>query len=356
AMKQSQLEENYSKFSARKIIFIIGALIVLAVVIPVSASWGAASVPIGDVLRSIGAKVLPFLEIESVDFADTVVWDLRLPRIVMAIIGGAGLALAGATMQGILRNPLASPFTLGISAAAGFGAALAIVLGAGVTGGPGDESLIVSNAFVFALIAAFLVFMLARLRGLTPVTLILAGIAVMYLFSALTSSLQYIGTAEEVHSVVFWIMGSLTASSWSKVLVVAIIFFVCLPLLIKYSWDLNAMAAGDETATALGTNIRKVRAICMVLATLITASVVAFNGVIGFICLVSPHITRMIIGGDHRYLMPASCIVGGILLLIADTLARTMFQPSELPIGIMTAFIGVPFFIYLILITRKEYF
>ncbi len=353
-MQGEQLEEHYARFSARKTIFIAGSLVALVLLIPATTSWGAAALPIGEVVRAITARILPFLGLGSSQFADTIVWDLRLPRVAMAVVGGAGFALAGTTMQGIMRNPLVSPYTLGISAAAGFGAALAIILGAGFAGG--GETLLIINSFVFALIAASLVFFLARLRGITPETLILAGIAIMYLFSALISALQYAGTSEEVHAVVFWLLGSLTGVTWMKVLIVAAIFVLSFPFLLRYSWDINAMAAGDETALALGTNTKKVRAVCMTLASLVTASIVCFNGIIGFVCLVSPHITRMIIGGDYRYLLPASCLVGAILLLLADTLARTIFQPSELPIGILTAFIGVPFFVYLLVTRRREYF
>lgn len=349
-----ELEERYAKLSSRKIFLVICSLAVLAALIPIAASVGTASLPIIDVFRAIAARIFPFLRLGTSQFADTIVWDLRLPRVAMAIIAGSGFALSGSVMQGVMRNPLVSPFTLGISAAAGFGAALAIVLGVGVAGG--GESLLISNAFIFALLAVFMVFSLAKLRRMTPESLILAGIAAMYLFSALTSSLQYIAATEEVNRVVFWLLGSLAGSTWKNVLFVTIIFFVSLPILIKYSWDLNAMAAGDETATALGTNIKRARLICLTTATLITASIVCFNGVIGFICLVSPHIARMIVGSDHRFLLPASCIGGAILLLVSDTLARIAFQPSEIPIGIMTAFIGVPFFFYLILTRRREYF
>lgn len=353
-MHSIRLEERYARLSARKILLVICSLAVLVALIPVAASVGAASLPIVDVFRAIAARIFPFLNLGINQSADTIVWDLRLPRIAMAIIAGGGLALSGTVIQGVMRNPLASPFTLGISAAAGFGAALAIIFGVGVSGS--GESLLISNAFIFALLATFVVFSLAKLRRMTPEALILAGIAVMYLFSALTSSLQYIGTTEQVNSVVFWLLGSLAASTWKNVLFVTFIFFVSLPVLIKYSWDLNAMAAGDETAIALGTNTKRARLICLMTATLITASVVCFNGVIGFICLVSPHIARMIVGSDHRFLLPISCIGGAILLLISDTLARIAFQPSEIPIGIMTAFIGVPFFVYLILTRRRGYF
>jgi iron complex transport system permease protein len=285
---------------------------------------------------------------------DTIVWDIRLPRIVMGIIAGAGLAISGATMQGIMRNPLVSPFTIGLSSAAAFGASVAIVLGAGMVGT--QKYLIVTNAFVFSLLAAFLVYSLARLRGMRPETLVLSGIALNYFFSSGTSLLQYIASEEESHAVVHWLFGTLTGISWENILIVTILMCCCIPVLIKYSWDLNALVAGDDLATTLGVNTRRVRAICMILSTLITAGIICFTGIIGFVCLVAPHITRMIIGADHRFLLPCSCILGSIMLLGADTIGRTAFQPTVIPVGIVVSVIGVPFFIYLIMRTRREYF
>lgn len=255
-------------------------------------------------------------------------------------------------MQGILKNPLASPFTLGIASAAGFGAALAIVLGAGFVGG---EYLIIFNAFIFTLLASLSVYGLAKYKGITPETMILAGIAIMYLFSAMTSFLQYIGQAEQVQEVVFWMMGSLGRSSWDKVWVVTAVIAACFPYLLLKSWDINALGAGDETAKSLGVDVEKTRVICMVLVSLITASVICFTGTIGFIGLVAPHITRMVIGGDHRFLLPASALVGGLLLLAADTVARTIMAPVILPVGIMTSFLGVPFFVYLFMRRKKQF-
>jgi iron complex transport system permease protein len=255
-------------------------------------------------------------------------------------------------MQGILKNPLASEFTLGVSSAAGFGAALAIVLGAGFVGG---EYLVIGNAFIFTLIASFTVYGLAKYKGITPETLILAGIAIMYLFSAMTSFLQYVGHAEQVQEVVFWMMGSLGKSSWEKAGIISAILAVCLPYLIIKSWDINAMGAGDETAKSLGVNVERTRVISMVLVSLITASIICFTGTIGFVGLVAPHITRMVIGGDHRFLLPGSALVGALLLLGADTLARTILAPVILPVGIMTSFLGVPFFVYLFMKRRKVF-
>ncbi len=349
-----EAKEVYAKLTARKVLFIVVGLGGLAALVLVSTSLGSADLGVSSVASAIAARIFPFLNLEVSSKVDVIVWDIRLPRIVLGIVAGAGLAISGAAMQGIMRNPLVSPFTVGISSAAGFGASVAIIFGAGVVGV--QKYLVISNAFVFALLAAFLVYSLARIRGMRPETLILAGIALMYFFSAATSLLQYIASQEELHAVVHWLFGSLTGASWENIMVVSIIFACCLPFLIKYSWDLNALVAGDDVATTLGVNTRRVRTVCMALATLITAGIICFTGIIGFVCLVAPHITRMIIGADHRFLLPCSCILGGLLLLGADTIGRTAFQPTTIPVGIVISIIGVPFFVYLLLRTRKEYF
>jgi iron complex transport system permease protein len=205
------------------------------------------------------------------------------------------------------------------------------------------------------LLASFTVYGLAKYKGITPETMILAGIAIMYLFQAMTSFLQYVGRSEQVQEVVFWMMGSLGRSSWNRVAIVFAVIAICFPYLWLKSWDINAMGAGDETATSLGVNVERTRVISLFLVSIITASVVCFTGTIGFIGLVAPHIARMVIGGDHRFLLPASALVGGLLLLGADTLARTILAPVILPVGIMTAFLGIPFFIYLFMRRNREF-
>ena len=349
--KKLLMKEEYQRFVGRKALFLGFLLLGIIFLAGVAATLGSANISVLDVYTAILARFFPG-QFQSNWFSDTIVWGLRLHRILLSVVAGMGLAIAGAVMQGILKNPLASPFTLGISSAASFGAALAIVLGAGFAGG---EWLIIGNAFVFTLLASMTVYGLAKYKGITPETMILAGIAIMYLFQAMTSFLQYVGHAEQVQEVVFWMMGSMGRSSWDKVWIVSAVIAICFPYLLLKSWDINALGAGDETATSLGVNVEKTRVICMMAVSLITASVICFTGTIGFIGLVSPHITRMVIGGDHRFLLPASALVGGLLLLAADTAARTILAPVILPVGIMTAFLGVPFFVYLFMRRKKEF-
>ena len=349
--KRIRMKEEYQRFVSRKALFLTLLLLAIILLAGVAATLGSANISVWDVYLAILARFFP-AHFQSDWFSDTIVWGLRLHRILLSIVSGIGLAIAGAVMQGILKNPLASPFTLGISSAASFGAALAIVLGAGFAGG---EWLIVGNAFVFTLLASMTVYGLAKYKGITPETMILAGIAIMYLFQAMTSFLQYIGQSEQVAEVVFWMMGSMGRSSWDKVWIVSAVIALCFPYLLLKSWDINALGAGDETASSLGVNVEKTRVISMFLVSLITASVICFTGTIGFIGLVSPHIARMVIGGDHRHLLPASALVGGLTLLAADTAARTILAPVIMPVGIMTAFLGVPFFIYLFMRRKKEF-
>ncbi len=345
------MREEYQRFVSRKALFLILLLLGIVLLAGVAATLGSANISVRDVYLAILARFFP-AHFQSDWFSDTIVWGLRLHRIMLSIVAGMGLAIAGAVMQGILKNPLASPFTLGISSAASFGAALAIVLGAGLVGG---EWLIIGNAFIFTLLASMTVYGLAKYKGITSETMILAGIAIMYLFQAMTSFLQYLGQSEQVAEVVFWMMGSLGRSSWEKVAIVSFIITLCFPYLLLKSWDINALGAGDETATSLGVNVERTRVLCMMAVSLITAGVICFTGTIGFIGLVSPHITRMVIGGDHRFLLPASALVGGLLLLAADTAARTILAPVIMPVGIMTAFLGVPFFVYLFMKRKKEF-
>ncbi|MCF7635294.1 MAG: iron ABC transporter permease [Dehalococcoides mccartyi] len=332
---------------------LLGLLLLAAV--PVCTMFGAAQISLADITRAILERIAPFLDIHPSELARYIVWDVRLPRVLMAVVAGAGLAISGAAMQGALRNPLVSPYTMGVSSAAGFGAALAMVLGAGLSG-MAEEGMVISNAFFFGLLAALMAYALSRLRSVSPESIILAGIAIMFFFSAGTSLLQYLASDDKLRDVVFWLMGNLGKTGWTELFIIGGLSLLALPFLWKFSWDLNTLSTGDESARSLGTNVNRVRLICMAIATLVTAGIVSFCGIIGFICLVAPHITRMVIGADHRFLLPASALTGSLLLLVADTFARNIIQPTELPIGILTSLIGVPFFVYLLLTRKKEYF
>ncbi|RLE08142.1 iron ABC transporter permease [Candidatus Aerophobetes bacterium] len=349
---KAEAQQLYLGLTKRKTIFIIFLSLLIVVITIIAANLGAASLGIKEVISAIFSKIFPAYS-RPEESAFTIIWELRLPRIFMSIVVGMGLAVAGTVMQGVLKNPLASPYTLGIASAAGFGAALAIISGIGFFGT--SYLWIATNAFLFALLSSFLVLGLAKLKKASPETLILAGVAMMFLFSAMVSFLQYTGTTENVTAVVFWLMGDLSKASWLKVGVVALIVSGTFPLLMRYAWDFNALTFGDETAKSLGIDVEKVRLVGLVLSSLLTAGTICFVGTIGFIGLASPHISRMIIGGDHRFLLPTSCLMGAVLLLAADTAARTIFSPLILPIGILTSFLGVPLFVWLIIKRRKEY-
>jgi iron complex transport system permease protein len=345
-MSETTIRSGYAKRTHTRILIIGGLFALLILLTGVAATLGSYPISVIEVFETIlGGR-------GADSDISTIVWNYRLPRILMGVLAGAALGLAGAMMQGILRNPLASPFTLGIASAASFGASLAIILGAGFAAG---GSLIIGNAFLFTLIAAAAVYGLAQIRGITPETMIMAGIAIMYLFSALTSFLQYLGDSEDVNAVVFWMFGSLGRSTWETVSVVAILVGALFPLFLLSARSLNTLAAGDEAAKSLGVPVEHIRIGGMAGASLLTAGAICFTGTIGFIGLVAPHITRMILGGDHRLLLPGTAVVGAPVLLGADSSRRTIMAPQILPVGLTTAFLGVPFFIFLFLSRRRNY-
>jgi len=349
--KGAEIKQQYKKFAGRRVIFILALIPVIFLLIGVALSLGTADVSPGDAYSAIFHKFFPD-HFEATWLAEVCVWKLRLPRILMGLLAGIGLGAAGCTMQGVLRNPLADPYMLGIASSAGFGASLAILFGTGILEG---QWLVIGNAFIFALLCSAIILGLSSRKGSTPETMILVGIAMMFLFTAMTTLLQYFAEAEAVKAAVFWMVGDLGKSSWEKLAIVAVVTAICIPLLIWKSWDLNIMGAGDESAKSLGVRVERTRIITMVVASLLVASIVCFTGTIGFVGLVSPHLCRMVIGGDNRFLLPASGLVGAVLLLVSDTVARTVMSPVILPVGVVTAFLGVPLFVYLIMRRRREY-
>jgi iron complex transport system permease protein len=351
----SEIKKLYAKGKNRKVLAILSIFIALLVTIVISVSLGAGSPRLNEALNVILDKVFPSLGFDpGSEITQLIILELRLPRIALAIIAGAGLAASGAVMQGVLRNPLVSSFILGISSAAGFGAALAIVFGVGLLA-QYSNYLTVVNAFIFSFLAMLLVLGIARIRGITSETVILAGVAVGFLFSALLSLIQFVAPEHEaVRAVVFWLLGSFQKASWENVLITIPIVLFTILLMMRQSWDLNVMSLGEDVATSLGVNSSRVLLTSMVLGTLATATIISFTGVIGFICLISPHLARMLIGSDHRFLLPCCIVIGACLLLASDTVARTVMPPVEFPVGIITSLLGVPFFVYILLSRRRQ--
>ncbi len=354
-MKRERLTANtlnnttmYHKYTARKkvVISLLFLLIVIASLFAINA--GSTSLNPLQVIQAILGK--------GNDVSDIVIWQIRLPRVLAAIIAGAGLSVAGCVMQNNLRNPLASPSTLGISNAAAFGANMAIILfGAGSIQSTGTDAVMINNpylvtasAFIWAMAGTVIILFLAKFRGFSPEAMVLAGVALSSLFSAGTILIQYFAQDVQIAAAVFWTFGDLGRAAWNEVFILAgIVGFSFIYFMLR-RWEYNALDSGEETAKSLGVHVENIRMVGMFIASLITAVAVSFLGIIGFIGLVGPQIMRRIIGEDHRYLIPASALAGSLLLLVSDTLARTMVAPVVLPVGAITSFFGAPLFLYLL--------
>jgi iron complex transport system permease protein len=328
--------------SKKKLIILI--LIPLALFF-ISLFWGRYSMSPWEVLQILGAKIFGFQH-NLPDTLETIVINVRLPRAILAMLVGSGLAISGASFQGIFSNPLVSPDILGVTAAAGFGAAVAILMG-------GNASGIQISAFTFGVIGVGMAYLISRIYKTTPtLMLVLAGVIVAALFGALTSATKFIAdTDSKLPAITFWLMGSLSSTTWNEVIraVVPIVAGTTGLLLIR--WRLNLLAMGDIEARSLGVRTELLKAIIIVCTTLVCAASVCVAGVIGWIGLIIPHIARMIVGPDHRVLLPASMAIGAAYLLLIDDIARTI-TAAEIPLGILTAVIGAPFFAYLLRKTK----
>jgi iron complex transport system permease protein len=325
---------------------LLAALLGCAIVI--STAMGYLQMPAGDVIKILIAKIFGKLNlIEGMDkIFPVIVFEVRLPRILSAAIVGAGLAISGVVFQGILLNPLADPYTLGISAGAAFGASLAILLNIGFMGA--------SSVPLFAFIGAvatllFVMYLSASGGGVSSTNLILAGIIVAAILSAGISFLKYMAD-EQVSVIIFWLMGSFGSKTWTDVALVFLFVGCGFLIFMFFARDLNLMSLGDRTASSLGVDTQKVTLLLLVTASMIAAVCVSISGIIGFVGLLVPHMVRLITGPDNRRLIPISLLAGAILLLTADTITRAVL-PSEIPIGVLTAIIGGPFFCY---IFRKQ--
>lgn len=336
--------------------FFIAGILLLIMVIIFATNFGVANISFRQTTMIMMSKLPIINKLASLKGIDEtsqiIILSLRLPRILLAALVGAGLSVVGTSFQGIFKNPMADPYILGISSGAALGATLTIAFGAGITFL--GLSFITVNAFVGAILTTFIVYNIARVGSKIPsVTLLLAGVATSYLLSAIIS-LVMIFKREEIEKIVMWTMGSLSTASWDQVGILIIVVIPSIAVIYFFSKDLNIMLLGEDSARNLGVEVEKVKKIILVISTFMVAGVVSFSGIIGFVGLIIPHTIRMLLGSDHKIVIPFSALGGAIFLIICDTLARAIIPPSEIPVGIVTSMFGVPFFLYLLYKTKKK--
>lgn len=282
---------------------------------------------------------------------DPIVRGLRLPMALMALVVGAALGAGGAQMQTILNNPMASPYTLGMAAAAGFGAALVLAVG-----GLGLPAMIAVplGAFTFSMLAALFLFALASMRRMSTETIILGGIALLFLFQSMLSLIQFLSSPELSQQILFWLFGSLSKATWPMLTLTGIVTILCCIILMADSWKLTALRMGEMRAASLGVNVRFLRMKILIIVAIMTATATSFVGVIGFIGLVAPHIARLTVGEDQRYFLPMSVISGALMLSTASVVSKSIIPGALFPVGIVTAIVGVPFLLWLIFASKRQ--
>lgn len=314
-----------------------------------------ANLVIGPIQLSISEIISSlFLLDQGNSVSRIVIWEYRLPWTLMALVVGGALGLTGLQMQTILNNPLASSYTLGVSAGAGFGAALAYVLGVKITLNVPAEFIVPLNAFAFAFLTCVLIIAIGRIRGFTSETIVLAGIAISSLFQSLLALLEYYASEEVLQALVFWLFGSLTKSSIFKAQIVFVILALTTLLLLMKSWKITTLRLGDEKAKTLGVNTEKLRLEILVYVSLLTAVAVCFVGIIGFVGLVAPHVARILLGEDQRFLIVGSMLCGATILSAGGIASKTITSGAIFPIGIITSILGIPFFLFLVIRGKKS--
>lgn len=310
---------------------------------------------------SIGPGNYPFSQIwQTIWHPDSngialnvIVHDYRLPIALMALLVGAMLATAGSQMQTLLNNPLAEPFTLGVASAASFGAALAIIYGDRMGSGLVQHLFVSGSAFGFSLLTCVLLLLLTRMKGLGQQSIVLFGIAIYFVFNALLALMQYNANETQLQQIVFWMMGSLTRADHTKLMISAIALFVVMSITLRFSWQLTALRLGESTALSMGVNIKRLQIVMLVMISLLSGLSVAFVGAVGFVGLVGPHIARLLIGEDQRFFIPLSALLGAFMLSVASIVSKVITPGILYPIGMITALIGVPMFISIILSSKR---
>ena len=350
-MKNTDSLAEYTSHTRRNTFVMIFLGVVMITVAISTLKLNIGSISFSELVRILFDKNNP-----ANDRADVVlIWNLYLPRIACGILAGFGLGIAGAVMQCVLRNPLGSPYTLGLSNAAAFGASIGIVLGGGAVIGQSAAAINYSNpyfiaacAFLWAMIATGIIIALVKFTSVSAETMVLAGVAISSIFSAGISAMQYIFNDTALSLIVFWQFGSLGKAGWNELAIIAAVVIAVSVFFLWKRWDFNALDNGADVAQSLGVNVDALRLGTLLLSALMTAVVVSFMGVIAFIGLLGPHMVRLALGNDHRYVLPGSMMVGAIILLISDCVGQTLL-PFVLPVGIITSFLGGPLFLYLLI-------
>ncbi len=360
---EDTFEGKYEASIRKKVLLIISLIFISIIALMLGICLGAVDIPFIDLIRVFFHPILPdFVAEPSQYYYSDFVFKSRMPRVVLVALTGFSLGVAGMIMQGLLRNPLVSPFTLGLSTAAAFGAALSILFGPILFGGfygysiiftdsvkfYGKDVITVIFAFALSMASIGIVLLLARGRDVTRSTVILSGVVISYLFQAGIMATKYFSDDDQLREITLWIMGTFTGTSWGEVLILIPIIIACSLYLIRTSLDINALSAGDDVATNLGVDVPKLRRNGLIVCTLMTAACLSFTGVIGFVGLMAPHICRMIIGNDARYLLPAAGLMGVAILAVSDLFCRLIIRPGELPVGIVLYVIGGIFFVWMI--------
>lgn len=339
---------DYRLSELKKLLFTICCVVGAALVAGLSITYGVSNISFTQCYEIIWQHITGNIQDKTLDY---IVVHERLVRIVAALVTGAGLAIAGCVMQSVMKNPLADPYTTGISSGAGFGAALAVTLG--ITIVAGDYSLVV-NAFVFSLIPMFVMLSIGKLKKCSPTMMVMAGIAIMFMFNSFTTVLKLQADPDALAKLYSWTVGTVQDVKWSNIPIMAGVVIAGTTIVQFLSRKLNILATGDDNAKAMGLNVEDLRVVLLMLISLVVATVVSFTGLIGFVGLVAPHVCRIFVGADNRYLVISSAMFGAVLLEVADFVGRTVIAPATLQVGVVTAFIGGPMFLYLILRQNKS--
>ena len=354
-LRDINLPKTATAYSLRwrsRIYAIAGLVLLLGVVVAATSAIGSTHIPLATLGQVLLAR-LPFIEVVPTwsDSVETIILDIRLPRVILAGLVGAALAVAGATYQGLFRNPLADPYLIGVSQGAALGAVIGFLLP--ITWQAASVPLL---AFAGAVLAVAVVYSIARVgKSLPMTTLILAGVALGAFLAAITYYLM-ISSGDKLHGIIAWLLGTFSLTNWWQVTMVVPYIFIGVIVIWLHARPLNVMQLDEEQAQQLGINVERVKLILLGAATLITAAAVSFCGIIGFVGIIVPHAVRLIWGPDHRFLLPLATVVGAIFLILADTVARTMLAPTEIPVGVITAFLGAPFFLYLLRQKKRAIF